>query len=63
MDETFSEDIDVAKLGETETTAVTLEFASDDESAFPSPVIEEDGNLYWILSNEDIDSFESGVCP
>lgn len=64
VDETFEETIDVAELGEVETTAVTLEFDNGETSQFvTSHLIEVDGEWKWILPSEAVASFASGECP
>lgn len=64
VDETFEETVDVAVLGETETTAVTLKFESGDRSQFTTVhMIEVDGDWKWSLQADALEAFEAGECP
>ena len=66
--EVFDETLDVARIGETETKAVTVERSmgrGDDEitQRETSHLIDVDGAWRWMLNNDSIDSFAAGDCP
>lgn len=64
VDETFQETLELARLGEVETTAVTLEFADDDNAEFITVhMVEVDSEWKWVLQGNALDAFEAGECP
>jgi hypothetical protein len=64
VDETYEETIEVSRLGEVETTAVTMKLTNGDNSEFLTRhLIDVDGEWKWISTAEALDAYEQGNCP
>lgn len=64
VDDVFDETLNIAGVGEVDTTAVTLELSNDDAETFLTMhAAQVDDEWAWFLSADDFASYEAGECP
>ena len=64
VDEVYEESYDVARVGEIETTAVTMKLTNGESSEFITRhLVEVEGEWKWITGEEELAAYEQGECP
>ncbi len=66
--EVFEETVPIPRIGEVNTTAITMELSveignGERSERVTSHLLDVDGAWRWVLSNDALDAFEVGDCP
>lgn len=64
VDEVYEDSLDVARVGDTNSQAVTLELKRGDDAQFMTVnIVDVDGEWKWITSEDAVAAYEAGDCP